>query len=149
MPKDASDTSFTTLQPAQEIDVPITVDKTKQKKPTTRLPRPQSQQVSHSMSHEPSQVSKPPPAKAQPKSPHHRRRRTLDEELKRAGDHLWEQDDEADDDILGHGMLLGVGTKNMHGAFLARGGGAGPPVVMGVGYVEGAKDPRRQQTMAS
>ncbi|THH00086.1 hypothetical protein EW026_g2376, partial [Hermanssonia centrifuga] len=70
-------------------------------------------------------------------SAHARRRRTLDHELRRAGDHLWHSDDFDD---LESGTLFGVGTKDNHGGFLARGGGGGSPVFMGVGYVEGAED---------
>ncbi|KAF7789746.1 hypothetical protein EIP86_000692 [Pleurotus ostreatoroseus] len=74
-------------------------------------------------------------------SPHARRRRTLDEELRRAGDHLWSSDGPEEDE-LEHGTLVGVGVKKNHGGFLARGGGGGSPVFMGVGYVQGAEDHR-------
>lgn len=35
---------------------------------------------------------------------------------------------------------MGVGTKSKRKGFLARGGAGGPPVFMGVGYVEGAEE---------
>ena len=70
-----------------------------------------------------------------------RRRRTLEAEIRRAGNDLWEQDN---DNNLDDGILTGVGSKNMQGGFLARGGGGGSPVYMGVGYVQGARDRSRQ-----
>ncbi|CDO76510.1 hypothetical protein BN946_scf184361.g9 [Trametes cinnabarina] len=80
-------------------------------------------------------------------SNHARRRLTLDEELRRAGDSLWRPSDEekadaasAGEEDLGaeHGELVALGTKSSKRGFLARGGGAGPPVFMGEGYVQGA-----------
>ena len=91
-----------------------------------------------------------PPAKInstdnpQTSSPHDRRRRTLDAEIRRAGDQLWGQDS---GDVLDHGTLVGVGVKDMQGGFLARGGGGGPPVYMGVGYVQGAEAHANSRTM--
>ncbi|KAF9818776.1 hypothetical protein IEO21_02556 [Rhodonia placenta] len=77
----------------------------------------------------------------QPVSNQLRRRRTLDEELRRAGDILWREDDalhaQAD---LDSGELVGVGTKSTKKGFLKGGGAAGTPVFMGVGYVQGAED---------
>lgn len=61
---------------------------------------------------------------------HSRRRRTLDAELRRAGDHLWESDGEDAD------FFVTAGVKDTRGGFLARGGGAGSPVFMGDGYVQ-------------
>lgn len=75
-------------------------------------------------------------------SPHARRRRTLDAELRRAGDHLWSSDGPEDEEMES-GTLVGVGSMNNHGGFLARGGGGGEPVFMGVGYVQGANERRR------
>lgn len=73
-----------------------------------------------------------PEAPKAPPTPHLRRRRTLDEELKHAGDHLWDTDDEAES-----GDLVSVGVKDNRRGFLARGGGGGSPVYMGSGYVQG------------
>ena len=68
---------------------------------------------------------------------------TLDAEIRRAGDQLWKDDER---DPFDDGALVDVGTKDMRGGFLARGGGGGSPVYMGVGYVQGAEDrPRRVQ----
>ncbi|KAI0071973.1 hypothetical protein K474DRAFT_1668391 [Panus rudis PR-1116 ss-1] len=78
-------------------------------------------------------LSEPPP----PSTHHIKRRRTLDEELRRAGDHLWDQDDEGGD--MENGMFVALGTQKRKG-FLKGGGAAGVPVYMGVGYVEGAED---------
>lgn len=85
-----------------------------------------------------SQESDPGPVST---SAHSRRRRTLDEELQRAGDHLWESADE-----LESGTLTGVGVKDHRGGFLARGGGGGSPVFMGVGYVQGAEEIEREMS---
>jgi hypothetical protein len=51
--------------------------------------------------------------------------RTLDEELISALDHESE-------------VLIGVGTRSKERGFLRGGGAGGPPVLMGVGYVDGA-----------
>lgn len=74
----------------------------------------------------------------EPDSAHNRRRRTLDEELRHAGDHLWNNSDD-----LEHGTLVAVGDMDNHGGFLARGGAGGEPVFMGVGYVQGVEDHTR------
>jgi hypothetical protein len=58
-----------------------------------------------------------------------RRRPTLDEELRDAGEEL--------DVDLDSGVLVGVGTKDKGDGFLAHGGAGGIPVFMGVGYVQG------------
>lgn len=75
-------------------------------------------------------------------SNHVKRRRTLDEELRRAGDQLWAEGDDADDvDVdLDNGLLVGVGSKSTRKGFLSGGGAAGLPVFMGPGYVDGAED---------
>ncbi|KAK7691110.1 hypothetical protein QCA50_006213 [Cerrena zonata] len=91
-----------------------------------------------------STASQPVPEPSRPSSvpttQHVQRRRTLDEELRRAGDRLWQEaDDEAEDDDLESGILVAVGTKKRKG-FLAKGGSAGTPVYMGSGYVQGAED---------
>ena len=88
--------------------------------------------------------SQPVPGPSRPGSvpaTHHvQRRRTLDEELRRAGDRLWQEaDDEAEDDDLESGILVAMGTRKRKG-FLAKGGSAGVPVYMGSGYVQGAED---------
>lgn len=79
---------------------------------------------------------------------HARRRLTLDDELRRAGDTLWQPSDEEDADAAGaqdesepdvdSGELVAMGTRSSKRGFLARGGGAGAPVFMGEGYVQGA-----------
>lgn len=73
-------------------------------------------------------------------SGHSRRRRTLDDELRRAGDHLWQEDSV---DELDTGVLEATGAKDYQGGFLARGGGAGSPIFVGPGYVEGFKESHR------
>ncbi|KAJ7086051.1 hypothetical protein B0H15DRAFT_354564 [Mycena belliarum] len=79
-----------------------------------------------------------------------RRRQTLDEELRsavgprsrsrsysRSSQHDRERELELE---LESGTLVGDGTRPKNRAFLARGGGGGEPVLMGVGYVLGVKD---------
>ncbi|KAJ7583611.1 hypothetical protein C8J56DRAFT_954517 [Mycena floridula] len=68
-----------------------------------------------------------------------RRRKTLDEELRTAFDERATRDDAEDDDVES-GTLVGVGTKSKRKGFLARGGAGGEPVFMGIGYVEGAEE---------
>lgn len=88
-------------------------------------------------------TSTQPQAQAQPASSasnHVKRRRTLDEELRRAGDQLWAEGDEEDDVDLDNGLLVGVGSKSTRKGFLSGGGAAGLPVFMGPGYVDGAED---------
>lgn len=84
-------------------------------------------------------------AETQSPSPHERRRRTLDAELRRAGDRLWDDDEAADG--LDSGTLTGVGIKDMQGEFLARGGGGGPPVYVGEGYVQGTEGRDKRTTV--
>ena len=73
-------------------------------------------------------------------SNHEKRRRTLDEELRRAGDKLWDADADEDDSAeLESGLLVGVGSKSTRKGFLSGGGAAGIPVFMGPGYVEGVE----------
>ena len=72
-----------------------------------------------------------------------RRRRTLDDELRRAGDKLWEPDAPSDDELVGgaeSGELVALGTRSKKKGFLKGGGGAGKPVFMGVGHVQGVED---------
>ena len=77
-------------------------------------------------------------------SNHAKRRLTLDEELRRAGDSLWSSSSEEPqqppsepEEDLDSGHLVAQGTRSSKSGFLARGGGAGPPVFMGEGYVQG------------
>lgn len=77
-------------------------------------------------------------------SNHAKRRLTLDEELRRAGDSLWRSSSEEPqqppsepEEDLDSGHLVAQGTRSSKSGFLARGGGAGPPVFMGEGYVQG------------
>ncbi len=77
-------------------------------------------------------------------SNHAKRRLTLDEELRRAGDSLWRGSSEEPqqplsepEEDLDSGHLVAQGTRSSKRGFLARGGGAGPPVFMGEGYVQG------------
>ena len=73
------------------------------------------------------------PSKNSSRPPQRRTRRpTLDEELRHAGEEL--------DADLDSGVLVGVGTRDKRGGFLAHGGAGGIPVFMGVGYVQGAMD---------
>lgn len=106
--------------------------KQQQSKPATRIPR--AQPLAPAAKIAPADIS------SQSVSPHDRRRRTLDAEIRRAGDQLWDEDDEYG---LDNGTLVGVGMKDMQGGFLARGGGGGSPVYMGDGYVQGAERHRR------
>lgn len=72
-----------------------------------------------------------------------RRRRTLDEELRRAGDKLWDPDALSEGELadgLDAGELVAFGTASKKKGFLKGGGGAGIPVFMGVGHVQGAED---------
>ncbi|KAI0671948.1 hypothetical protein C8Q78DRAFT_972600 [Trametes maxima] len=82
-------------------------------------------------------------------SNHARRRLTLDEEMRRAGDSLWQPsedeqgaaespDEEGPETGLDSGELVALGTRSSKRGFLARGGGAGVPVFMAEGYVRGA-----------
>ena len=78
-------------------------------------------------------------------SHHARRRLTLDEEVRRAGESLWRESSEEPERApsppqadLDSGQLVALGTKSSRRGFLARGGGAGAPVFMGEGYVQGA-----------
>ncbi|TBU39441.1 hypothetical protein BD309DRAFT_993770 [Dichomitus squalens] len=78
-------------------------------------------------------------------SNHAKRRLTLDEELRRAGDSLWRESSEeprqppSEPEVdLDSGQLVAFGTRSSQRGFLARGGGAGAPVFMGEGYVQGA-----------
>ena len=132
-PTDADRSSDQNARPDPEpIAIPTAPPavKKKQQKSIARAPRTLSQQPTAEDSQEiPLRNSQP--------SPHDRRRRTLDAEIRRAGDQLWEQENR---DGLEHGIMVGVGAKNIKGGFLARGGGAGPSVYMGVGYVQGAEE---------
>ncbi|CAL1715940.1 unnamed protein product [Somion occarium] len=96
---------------------------------------PSSASLRNAASHQPQPVAGPST------SNHTQRRRTLDEELRRAGDRLWREADEEEEqgNELEGGVLVGLGTQKRKG-FLARGGGAGVPVYMGAGYVHGAED---------
>ena len=104
---------------------------------------------SRSQSHSQSQSQPPPPTQlpaepSQARMSHHARRRlTLDEEVRRAGESLWRESSEEPERPpsppqadLDSGQLVALGTKSSR--FLARGGGAGRPVFMGEGYVQGA-----------
>ncbi|KAI0833716.1 hypothetical protein BC628DRAFT_1308678 [Trametes gibbosa] len=83
-------------------------------------------------------------------SNHARRRLTLDDEMRRAGDSLWRASDEDEDSggagegvgegevDVESGELVGMGSRSSRRGFLAKGGGAGAPVFMGEGYVQGA-----------
>jgi len=45
-----------------------------------------------------------------------------------------------EDGTMDSGVFVGVGCRSKKKGFLAGGGAAGPPVFMGVGYVEGAEE---------
>lgn len=69
------------------------------------------------------------------------RRLTLDEELWEADKRsLLAQADGDEEDNLESEIFVGVGTRSKTQGFLAHGGAGGPPVFMGVGYVEGAEE---------
>ena len=77
-------------------------------------------------------------------SNHAKRRLTLDEELRRAGDSLWRDSSEEPqeppsepEEDLESGHLVAQGVRSSKSGFLAKGGGAGPPVFMGAGNVQG------------
>lgn len=55
--------------------------------------------------------------------------------------------EEDDEDDLDSGVLVGVGTRSKTRGFLARGGAGGPPVFMGVGYVEGTEDDEEEDEL--
>ncbi|RPD60995.1 hypothetical protein L226DRAFT_462661 [Lentinus tigrinus ALCF2SS1-7] len=113
----------------------------------SRIPREasatsaRSRSRSHSRSHSHTQAES-----SQSRMSHHARRRlTLDEEVRRAGESLWRESSEEPErapsppqEDLDSGQLVALGTKSSRRGFLARGGGAGAPVFMGEGYVQGA-----------
>jgi hypothetical protein len=73
----------------------------------------------------------------------HKRRQTLDEELRTAearSSDIDECNDELDPEEKEEDVFTATGTKSKRRGFLAHGGGGGVPVFMGVGYVEGALD---------
>ncbi|KAI0788028.1 hypothetical protein C8Q74DRAFT_1255428 [Fomes fomentarius] len=112
---------------------------------TSGRSRSQSQSQSHSVALPTADAEQPESRPRSRLSNHARRRLTLDEEMRRAGDSLWRDSSEepkrppsppqAD---LDSGQLVALGTKSSKRGFLARGGGAGAPVFMGEGYVQGA-----------
>ena len=75
-------------------------------------------------------------------SPHIHRIRTLDAELRSAGDHLWDDSSTAH---LEADVFQSRGANGSRG-FLARGGGGGPPVYMGEGYVQGYEKETSRRT---
>ena len=71
----------------------------------------------------------------------HKRRQTLDEEIRTAearSSEIDECNDELDPEEKEEDVFVATGTKSKRRGFLAHGGGGGAPVFMGVGYVEGA-----------
>ena len=71
----------------------------------------------------------------------HKRRQTLDEELRTAearSSDIDECNDELDAEEKEEDVFIATGTKSKRRGFLAHGGGGGVPVFMGVGYVEGS-----------
>ncbi|TFK82838.1 hypothetical protein K466DRAFT_556014 [Polyporus arcularius HHB13444] len=113
----------------------------------SRIPREASATSARSRSRSDSQSQPLAQAEtAQPRmSQHARRRLTLDEEVRRAGESLWRESSEElerppspPQEDLDSGQLVGLGTKSSRRGFLAGGGGAGLPVFMGEGYVQGA-----------
>jgi len=58
------------------------------------------------------------------------RRQTLDEEIRIA----------EEDGRMDSGILVAVGSRSKKKGFLAGGGAAGPPIFMGIGYVDGAEE---------
>ncbi|KAI1797456.1 hypothetical protein LXA43DRAFT_416344 [Ganoderma leucocontextum] len=108
-----------------------------------------SRSLSYTLTHAQAQAQAQAPAAngerpASRMSNHAKRRLTLDEELRRAGDSLWrgsseepQQPPSEPEEDLDSGQLVAQGTRSSRSGFLARGGGAGPPVFMGEGYVQG------------
>ncbi|PIL29869.1 hypothetical protein GSI_08076 [Ganoderma sinense ZZ0214-1] len=109
--------------------------------------RSQSLSRSRTHAHAPAQAQAQAPAAANGDRPasrmsnHARRRLTLDEELRRAGDSLWRSSSEEPqqppsepEEDLDSGHLVAQGMRSSKSGFLARGGGAGPPVFMGEGF---------------
>lgn len=112
---------------------------------TSGRSRSQSQSHSHSVALPAADAEQPESRPRSRLSNHARRRLTLDEELRRAGDSLWRDSSEEPERPpsppqadLDSGQLVALGTKSSKRGFLARGGGAGAPVFMGEGYVQGA-----------
>lgn len=66
-----------------------------------------------------------------------RRPATLDEELRTAQP---QATDAGGTESIEDDVFAATGTKNSRKGFLAHGGGGGPPVFMGVGYVQGAEE---------
>lgn len=71
----------------------------------------------------------------------HKRRQTLDEEIRTAeacSSDIDQCNDELDPEEKEEDVFIATGTKSKRSGFLAHGGGGGAPVFMGVGYVLGA-----------
>ena len=69
----------------------------------------------------------------------HKRRQTLDEELRVAEAHSSDIDQCNDEqEAAEEDVFTATGTKSKRKGFLAHGGGGGTPVFMGMGYVQGA-----------
>ncbi|KAI6107917.1 hypothetical protein F5141DRAFT_1119359 [Pisolithus sp. B1] len=86
-------------------------------------------------------ISLIPPSQEKPTSPRKRtgdrRPPTLDEELRTAQP---QAADAGGAESFEDNVFVATGTKNNRKGFLAHGGGGGPPVFMGVGYVQGAEE---------
>lgn len=69
----------------------------------------------------------------------HKRRQTLDEELRIAEARSSDIDQCNDElDTAGEDVFVATGTRSKRNGFLAHGGGGGVPMFMGAGYVQGA-----------
>lgn len=68
----------------------------------------------------------------------HKRRQTLDEEIRTAEARSSDIDHQCNDELdPEEDVFTATGTKSIRRGFLAHGGGGGAPVFMGVGYVQG------------
>lgn len=128
--------SFTSPEPQVEVPSAIPVrskQKPKQKAPPDELKsaRQSSARSTSVASSQTSSVSK----KSAPTKSGVKRRQTLDEELRFA---VVRDDGSQVDEGQDSGVLVGVGSRSKKLGFMAHGGAGGPPVFMGVGYVDGA-----------
>jgi hypothetical protein len=130
-----SKSSMTFTKPSSSITSAKPVSKPSSTVPT-KLP-------TKTLSRIPTRAPAPAPV-AGPSKPKPRRRPTLDEELLLAEGVLPLDGDVrggsggADEEEARDDELVGYGTRNTQRGFLAHGGGGGPAVFMGPGYVHGA-----------
>ncbi|KIJ11988.1 hypothetical protein PAXINDRAFT_101444 [Paxillus involutus ATCC 200175] len=120
--------------------IPVSRSKTKTKRNSTASGRTRALSTSSEQKPSNSSIRSAPGSQPKPKQAH-KRRPTLDEELRTAEartSDIDQGDDElrpeqGDDDVF-----VGTGTRSKRKGFLAHGGGGGVPMFMGMGYVQGA-----------